>query len=304
MASAGNVMLRARYSDLFSSRLAFLDEILFENFDAPTLTYTKVFHVRDSNRPYEEVTGITGFSQFSQKDEGSAIDFDTLLQGFDKRFTHLTYAKGFQISFEAMDDDMDGAITNAAPALSRAARSSIEVLIWGVLNGGFATYTTPDGAYLFSDSHLQVNGGTADNLISGDLSIANLESAILLFDSLVDDRDLIIEAEPAMLIIPPELRWTAYEILKSQLRSDTAANAVNAFNQVGLDIVMSKYLTGDDDWFLFARPDQHRVLVYWRQDPVSDHTLDFDTGNMKSKMTYRLSVGPADWRGTVGGQGA
>lgn len=304
MASAGNVMLRSRYTDLFSSRLAFLDEILFEHFDAPGISYPKVFHMRDSSRAYEEVTGITGFSQFSEKNEGSTVDYDTLLQGFDKRFTHLTYAKGYQISFEAMDDDLDGAITNAAPALARAARSSIETTIWGTINGGFATTTTPDGAYLFSNSHLQVNGGTADNLISGDLSIANLEAAILLFDSLVDDRDLIIEAEPAMLIIPPELRWTAHEILKSQLRSDTAENATNAFNQIGLEIVMSKYLTGDDDWFLFARPDQHRVLVYWRMDPVTDHTLDFDTGNMKSKMTYRLSTGASDWRGVVGGQGA
>ncbi|KPJ95876.1 MAG: hypothetical protein AMJ55_03005, partial [Gammaproteobacteria bacterium SG8_15] len=278
MASAGAVMLRSRYTDLFESRLPYLDEILFENFDAPSLTYPMVFHVRDSGRAYEEVTGITGFSQFAEKGEGEKIDYDTLIQGFDKRFTHLTYAKGFQISFEAMDDDLDGAITNAAPALSRAARSSIETTIWGTINGGFASTTTPDGAALFSASHLQVNGGTFSNLVSGDLSIANLESAINIFDAMVDDRDLIIDVEPAMLIIPPELRWTAHEILKSQLRSDTAANATNAFNQIGLQIVMSKYLTGDDDWFLFARPDQHRVLVYWRMEPVSDHALDFDTG--------------------------
>ena len=45
-------------------------------------------------------------------------------------------------------------------------------------------------------------------------------------------------------------------------------------------------------------------LVYWRADPISDHTIDFDTGNMKSKMTYRLSAGPADWVGWVGGDGS
>lgn len=304
MASAGTIMLRSRYTDLFSSRLAYIDEILFENFDAPSLSYPKVFHVKDSGRAYEEVTGITGFGQFTEKDEGQPISYDVPLQGFDKRFTHLAYAKGYQISFEAMDDDLDGAITNAAPALARAARSSIEVLIWSVLNGGFATTTTPDGQALFSDTHLQVNGGTADNLLSGDLTIANLESAIGMFDNMVDDRDLIIDVEPSMLVIPPELRWTAHEILKSQLRSDTADNATNAFNQIGLQVVMSKYLTGDDDWFLMARPDQHRVLVYWRMEPVSDHTLDFDTGNFKTKMTFRLSKGASDWRGVVGGQGA
>ena len=304
MASVGTVMLRARYTDLFVSRLAYIDEIMFEQFDAPSLTYPEAINVRDSGRAYEETTGLTGFGQFSQKSEGSKVDYDTILQAYDKRFTHLTFAKGYQISMEAMDDDLDGHISNAAPALARAARVSIETYIWNLYNLGFASETTPDGSAIFADAHPLVGGGTYDNLISGDLSQANLESAINLFDGMVDDRSLPIEASPAKLLIPVELRWVAFEILKSQLRSDSASNAVNALNQLSLAVVMSKYLTGDDDWFVCSDPSQHRLLTYWRQEPVSDHTLDFDTGNMKSKMTYRLSRGAADWRNVVGGQGA
>lgn len=304
MASVGNVMLRARYTDLFVSRLAYIDEIMFEQFDAPSLTYPQAINVRDSSRAYEETTGLTGFGQFSQKSEGAKVDYDTILQAYDKRFTHLTFSKGYQISMEAMDDDLDGHISNAAPALARAARVSIETYIWNLYNLGFAAETTPDGSAIFADSHKLVGGGTYDNLISGDLSQANLESAINLFDGMIDDRSLPIEASPAKLLIPVELRWVAFEILKSQLRSDSASNAVNALNQLSLAVVMSKYLTGDDDWFVCSDPAQHRLLCYWRQEPVSDHTLDFDTGNMKSKMTYRLSRGAADWRNVVGGQGA
>ena len=303
MASAGNVMLRGRYTDLFASRLAYIDEILYEVFDAPTLTYPSAFNVRSSSRAYEETSGITGFGQFSQKSEGSKVDYDTLLQAYDKRYTHLTYAKGYQISTEAMDDDLDGAITNAAPALARAARVSIETYIWGLYNLGFTSETTPDGVYLFSASHPLVGGGTASNLATGDLSQSALEAAINMFDNMVDDRNLPIESSPTKLIIPVELRWVAHEILKSQLRSDTASNAVNALNQVGLDVVVTKYITGTDDWFLTSDPSQHRCLVYWRQEPMTDHTMDFDTGNMKSKMTYRLSRGASDWRNVVGSAG-
>ena len=71
--SAGAVMTRQHYSDLFVSRLAFLDELMFENFDAPSLTYDQVFNVRDSSRAYEEITGITGFSQFPEKPEGTKL---------------------------------------------------------------------------------------------------------------------------------------------------------------------------------------------------------------------------------------
>jgi hypothetical protein len=301
--SAGNVMQRQRYTDLFASRLAYIDEILFENFDSPGLTYPEAFNVRRSSRAYEEMTGITGFGTFGQKTEGAAVDYDTLLQAYDKRFTHVTFAKGYQITMEAMDDDLDGAITNAAPALARAARVSIETYIWNIFNNGFATETTPDGAYLFSDSHPLVGGGTGDNLLTGDLSQANIEAAINLFDNWTDERGLPIDCEASKLVIPVEYKWLAHELLKSQLRSDTANNATNALSQIGLSVLVTKYIAGTDDWFIISDPSQHRVLVYWRQEPVSDHTMDFDTGNMKSKMTYRLSAGAADWRGVVGSAG-
>lgn len=304
MASAGNIIQRQRYTDLFASRLAYIDEIFFEHFDAPSLTYPQVFNVRSSSRAYEETTGLTGFGQFSQKSEGGKVDYDTILQAYDKRFTHITFAKGYQITMEAMDDDIDGAISNGAPALARSGRVSVETYIWNLFNLGFSSETTPDGVALFHASHPLVGGGTYSNLVSGDLSQANIETAINLFDGMVDDRGLPIEASPGQLVIPKELRWIAYEILQSQLRSDTANNTVNALNQLSLSVVMSKYLTGDDDWFITSDPSQHRALVYWRQEPVTDHTMDFDTGNMKSKMTYRLSRGAADWRNVVGGQGA
>lgn len=303
-APVGTIMLRDRYTDLFVDRLAFLDEIMFERFDAPSLTYPQSFNVRTSNRAYEEITGITGFGTFPQKTEADAIEYDTLLQAYDKRFVHLAFAKGFQISMEAMDDDLDGILTNAGPALARAARVSIEQFIWNVINNGFGSTLTPDGVALFHAAHPLVAGGTYGNLISGDLSQANLETAANLMDRMVDDRSLPIEMSAQNLLIPVELRWLAYEILRSELRHNTANNAINALNQHPMNILTSKYLTGDDDWFIHGPTDEHRVLVYWRMEPVTDHTLDFDTGNWRTKMTYRLSAGAADWRGWVGGIGA
>ena len=297
-------MLRAQYTDLFESRLPYIDEILFEVYDAPTLTYPEVFNIRPSSRAHDEITAITGFEQFNVKTEGDKVDYDKLLQGFDKRYTHRTFAKGFQISFEAMEDDLDGAISDAAPALARVARNSIETDAWGDFNNGFGTVTTPDGSAFFALGHPLVGGGTFDNLISGDISQATLESGLNIYDDMRDDRNQLIMLKASMLIIPPELRWVTHELLKSQLRSDTANNASNALSQVGLKVVESPYLTGDDDWFLSTDSSQHRLLYYWRMEPMSDHALDFDTGNMKSKMTYRMSHGPADWRGFVGGQGS
>lgn len=304
MANAGTVMLRNQYTDLFVSRLPFLDEILFEMFDAPSLTYTDVFNIRDSRRAYEEITGITGFDLFSVKAEGDNVEYDKLLQAYDTRFKHLTYAKGFQISMEAMDDDIDGAISDAAPALARIAKNSIETEAFSDFNNGFSSVTTPDGVSFFNSSHQLVGGGTFSNLVAGDFAQGTLEQAINIFDDMRGERNQLVELEPALLLYPPKLRWIVHEVLKSQLRSDSANNAINALNQIGIRPVMSKYLTGEDDWFVGSESSRHRLMFYWRMEPVSDHTLDFDSGNMKTKMTYRHSHGPADWRGWVGGQGA
>lgn len=304
--SGGAVMTREQYIDLFSGRLAFMDEILFENFDAPSLTYPSVFNVRDSVRAYEEVTGITGFSQFPVKPEGEKVEYDSLLAGFNKRFTHITYSKGYQISMEAMEDDIDGAITDAAPALSRVARNSIETLLYNVWNNGFGTELTPDGVSLFNGSHVLVGGGTADNLVAADITQTGVEEAVNLFDNMRDDRNQLIQGDPQTLMCSPSDRWLVHETLKSQLMpglANAGRNDDNALNQIGLNVLINKYITNIDDWFLFSDPSQHRVLCYWRKDPVTDHTLDFETGNMKSKMTYRLSAGAADWRNTVGGKG-
>jgi hypothetical protein len=277
---------------------------MYENFDAPDLTYPRVFNVRDSSRAYEEILGITGFSQFSKKPEGEKVEFDKLLQAYSKRFTHETWGKGYQISFEAMSDDIDGAITNAAPALARIARNSIETEIFSVYNNAFGTTTTPDGQALCADAHVLVGGGTFDNLLTGDIAQSTIESALNIFSDMRDERNQLINMEGSILLQHPNNRWITHELLKSQLRSDTNANASNALNQLGLETVFSKYLTDTDAWFLLSDPDMHRVIVYWREEPFSDSTLDFDTRNMKTAMFYRLSTGAADWRGVVGSQGA
>lgn len=301
----GNVMLRNQFTKMFISRLAFLDEIMYENLNAPMLTYPEVFNVRDSNRAYEEILGVTGFGQFSEKAEGEKVDYDKILQGYSKRFSHKTYGKGYQISMEAQEDDIDGVITDAAPALARVARNSIETEAFSDYNGAFTTTTTPDGQYLASNSHVLVGGGTFDNLIESDISQGAIESAMNIFADMRDDRNQLVDMEPTILLIPSELRWRVHELLKSQFKPGTANNDVNAVNenQIGLRVVISKYLTDADNWFILTEPNRHRVMLYWKREPVTDHALDFDTGNMKSKMTYRFSHGAADWRGVLGGQG-
>ena len=297
--------MRQHLSDLYLDRLPFIDEILSSNLDAPMLTYPRVFNVRDSKRAFEYIVEKTGLGLFLEKSEGEMISYDKILQGFNQKFTHVEFAKGVAISSSAAEDDIDGAIDDTMPDLSFAVRASIETFIWNVFNNGFSSTLSSDGSTLFNASHTLRGGGTFGNLLTNsDLAVSTLQTALNIFDNMIDERGLPVEMEAANLVYPPGLRWLVHEILRSDLRPDTANNASNAFKEVSLNPVMVKYLTGADDWFVTADPSRVGTIVYWRKEPYSDHTIDFDTGNLKSKMGYRLSAGASTWRGVVGAQGA
>lgn len=306
MASINSIQFRNQLTKLYTSRLAYIDEILFEPQNAPEMTYTQIANVRDSARGYEEILGLTGLGLFRVKPEGEAVSYDTFAEGYSKRFTHQTYANGYQATWEAAEDDLDGVINQATPELAESARRSIETSFYDNFNSGFTSaITSMDGANFFSASHVLAFPGSAtfSNLVPGDLSQGTLESALNIFDDMRNDRNLLIGMEAKMLIVPPELKWLVHELLRSQLRSDTANNAANALTQVGLQPMVIKYLTNASNWFVSTTPQDHRLMYYWRREPFNDNWIDPETLNLKIKMLFRMSHGVADWRGFVGGQG-
>jgi len=306
MASANSLVFRGNLQKLYAARIPYIDEILFEPQRAPEMTYQRVFNVRDSERAYEEILSLVGLGLFKKKDEGSPVDYDKFTEGYSKRYAHDTFANGYMVTWEAAEDDLDGVINQVTPELAESARRSIEISAYDDLNSGFTTSVTGmDGVAFFSASHPLAfpSGGTFSNLVSGDLAQGTLESALNVFEQMKNDRGLLIGMEPKNLIVPTQLKWLTHELLRSQLRSDTANNAANALTMVGLDPLVIRYLTNPENWFVSCSPDQHRLMYYWRKEPFSDSYVDPETLNLKVKMLFRMSHGVADWRGWVGGQG-
>lgn len=305
------LMNRQKYADLQFGRLAMLDELMMGRWNQNPPMFSQLFNVRSSSRAYEELTQISGFGLFTTKAEGDGVEYDTIYQGFNKRHTHLTFAKGFQVSMELADDDLDGLIAKAGPELARAGSTSVEYYAWDVLNNGFstgsgdATQKSPDNVTLFGAHTAFGPEQTAiSNETNVDLAVGTLETGLNAFANMVDDRGMLIAIQARKLVVPNEGRWLATEILKSQMRSDTTDNATNAFNQVGLDIMVVPYITDPDAWFLFSDKQDHRLLFYWRMAPTTDGAVDFDSGNIKNKLTFRCVAGAGDYRGAYGSRGA
>lgn len=314
------VMLRPQYGDLFASRLAYIEEIIFLRFPHHAMHYDSIFKVKDTNRAYEEVTGLTGLGLFVAKPEAEAVTFDSIYQTFDKRWTQTTYASGVQFSMEVLHYDLDGKFQQGAEALGRAGNVSAEMTVWSVINNMGTTEYTPDGKAILSSTHLLGGGGSFDNTISGDLTMGGLEDAFNKFADMVDDRGLLIAVQPSLLVIPPELRYYAQILLGSELNPDVSStglshstgpsfaalenvNTINPFRNAGLSFFVSPYLTDADQWFIMGSKDESPFRVWWGIRPTPDHTVDFDTGNAKSKLVYALAAGCVDWRPIVGSTG-
>lgn len=144
----------------------------------------------------------------------------------ETNYTHTTFGKGIRLSEELIEDELYGIMNNRTKALANAARYRMEYDHASLFNYATATtvFTGGDGLALLSNSHTlsAVPGTTVDNLASSELSLSALETAFLYFRKMVNDQNLLVAIEPAVLLIPPDLEFDAYEILKSSGKPYTA----------------------------------------------------------------------------------
>jgi hypothetical protein len=176
-----------------------------------------------------------------------------------------------------------------------------------LFNQGFSSTTgSPDGVALFSTTHPRIGGGTFQNkpTTDGDLSTAQLRVGLNDIANTTDDAGKIVHWRPKVLFVPYATKWLAMEMIGSELRADTADNALNAFKDDGLVVIATPYLTDANAWFLLAEPSKHNVRTYWRERPSVLHDWDFETSSMKVKIRARWKRGWSDPRGVYGSSGA
>lgn len=281
-----------------------------EAYDEHPVEYTYLFDTYYSDKAFEEDVQISGFGLAAVKPEGEAIAFDSMTQGFLTRYTHITYALGFIITDEMIEDDQYMVVgQKRARALAYSMRQTKEVVGANVYNRAFnSAFPGGDGVELLSLVHPNTAGGTFANELAtaADLSEAALEQACIDIMKFSNDRGLLISVMPQSLIIPVDLVFEAERILMSPLQSGTANNDINVLKAMGKfpkGIVANHYLTDQDAWFIRTNiPDG--MKYFERRADDFDEDNSFDTGNLKYKTTGRWSFGFTDPRALFGSPGA
>ena len=271
--------------------------------------HTEIFDIENSDRAFEEEVMLSGFANASVKPEGQGVNYDTAQESFTARYTHETLALAFSITEEAIEDNLyDRLASRYTKALARSMANAKQVKAANVLNNAFdSNFTGGDGVELCSAVH-PIVAGTFKNELStaADLNETSLEQALIDIAAMTDERGLKIAAKGTKMIIPSALQFTAERLMKSQGRTGTADNDINAVGSMGMipqGYVVNHYLTDTDAFFI--KTDVPNGLKMFVRAPIKTAMEgDFETGNVRYKARERYSFGFSDPRGIFGSPGA
>jgi hypothetical protein len=271
--------------------------------------HAEIYDTENSDRAFEEEVMLSGFGNAQTKAEGSGVSFDDAQETFTSRYQHETIALAFAITEEAIEDNLyDRLASRYTKALARSMANTKQVKAANVLNNAFDdNFAGGDGKALCADNHPTLAGTFKNELgTSADLNETSLEQSMIDIAQMTDERGLKIAARGVKMIIPSELQFTAERLMKSQGRTGTADNDINAIAAMGMipqGYVINHFLTDSDAFFI--KTDVPNGMKMFVRAPIKTAMEgDFDTGNVRYKARERYSFGFSDPRGIFGSPGA
>ena len=274
--------------------------------------HAEIYTNESSDRAFEEEVMLSGFGNAQVKAEGAGVKFDDAQETFTARYTHETVALAFAITEEAIEDNLyDRLASRYTKALARSMSNAkqvkaVELLINGLPSVG--TFKSGDGVSLFNKDHTTLTGPNVANTLQtqADLNETSLEQSMIDISKMTDERGLRVAARGTKMIVPSELQFTAERLLKSQGRTGTADNDINAIASMGMvpqGYRINNYLT-DQDAFYILTDIPNGMKMFTRAPLTTAMEGDFDTGNVRYKARERYSFGVSDYRGIFGVEGA
>jgi hypothetical protein len=276
--------------------------------------HAEIYTTESSDRAFEEEVMLSGFANADVKAEGQGIAYDDAQETYTARYTMETIALAFAITEEAIEDNLyDRLSSRYTKALARSMSNAKEVKGAAVLNNGLpgvaaaSAFRTGDGVNLLSTAHPTIAGTVSNTLATqADLNETSLEQALIDVAAMTDERGLRIAAKAVKMIIPSANQFNAERLMKSQGRTQTADNDINAINSMGMvpqGYRVNNFLTDADSWYLITDV-PNGMKMFSRTPLTTSMEGDFDTGNVRYKARERYAFGASDYRGIFGCEGA
>lgn len=265
-----------------------------------------IFTEEGSDKAYEELVMMAGTGAASVKAEGAGVAYDDMYETYTARFTHSTVAMAVAITEEAVEDNLYLSMgSEIARAMNKSMRYTKEVRRANVLNyAESASYPGGDGVSLLNTAHPLGAGGTLQNMLTtpAQLSESGMEELKIIISKWTDERGIPGDYMIKKLVVPPELEFVAERLTMSSYQPDTESNNVNAFKSRGIlkgGYSLNRYITNPTKWF-FTTDCRNGLKAFIRRPLKKGLEGEFESGNLRYKLSERYSEGWANPRGIAG----
>jgi len=298
-----------------------IDKVFYPEFDyedEPGIANAKnsVLFMQDTTQLAAVITEeYSGVGEWESHDEEEERKLTTVRTGNQKTHNVANYKKTVKFPVEFFEDEKFGIVNRVIKDIAMRGRTTQDKKALSIYPDGLSgAATSSDGAALFSNSHTALgSGNTIDNLETGSLTPANLETLIrVLLEQQAQDGDLGGHVAKGLLV-PPILFPDALEITKSELKSGTGNNDLNYFSLIypGMQVFQSPYVgaaynsyaNANTSHYLVSR--NHSITRIVRKgittQLVSPDTDDQDRYTYKAR--YREVTSVISWEGLVASNG-
>jgi len=254
---------------------------------------------------YVEAENFANFDLPVKTEDTESTPLISPTEGHKKTFTAVNFRSGYAITEDMVMAQKTPVIQRMMSGFPKAFNRKSEYAMADVLNGGFDSQTTADGAYVFSDSHSwgDAEYGGYDNLATAaGLTPASYFTAWQHFENFRDDKGHPAPQRLSKLVYPVDLHERAAILLNSDNYAGNSLNDANPFKK-DAEPMSCHYLTSSTAWFAFGNLDEASkgFLCVWRMRPdfkplsVSqnpriitgrDGKMSFNCGAMHARNVY------------------
>jgi hypothetical protein len=320
MAGGFNV-LRDNFDDIYDLRFR-AENILGDLMTKPMVSQN-LFYVDDTTLKEERVSAVGGYSSLDEVGEGEDIPKAVPVQGYDKTYTPLKYAKRIGISLEARQDDPKGifkSLENQVRKHAKAAQHTAETAAAAIFINAASSTSCPDGQYLADTQHPKnpdESSTVYDNYITD--ALADASDIEVMFKKIADNGfDMAghpLDASRWILLVPPALKGKALGAVKQLYYPSgnvyAAPTPITTGELMGNITVLDWAYIGaamggsDTAWYFVQDPtevgSEHSLRFYWRIRPTYmidglEPSVDQKNGDWYVPFLTRFTCGCHDWR--------
>lgn len=222
------------------------------------------------------------------------------------------YDAGVTFPLTVFQDDQYGIVAQRLADLAMEGKRFPTELIYDTIHNG-ATLKGFDGQSLYSEDHPGVGSATQSNTASEvkTLDAANLKAVIAAMRKFTDEKGRPLGIIPDTLTVPPDLEFTAGQLLNSSFfvaigttgTGQANVPTYNPFSSTIKRLIVSPYLTTATEWHVSCSTRMTKPVILQERQPcdltikmdpkTSDKVLETNEG--LASIIARWGAAPGDW---------